>query len=123
GMQNMSPEQMARTKDMLAGLNQMLEARAEGRDPEFDAFMEEFGDFFPGNPRDLDELLEQLARSMAQMQQLVNSMSPEQRAELAALMESLMDDLDLQWQLDELGRNLAQTFPNLPWDGRLEFGE
>jgi len=123
GMQNMSPEQMARTKDMLAALNQMLEARAAGEEPDFDGFMNEFGDFFPGNPRNLDDLLEQIARSMAQMQQLINAMTPEQRAELAELMESLMDDLDLQWQLDELGRNLAQAFPDLPWNGRLDFGE
>lgn len=123
GMQNLSAEQMARTKDMLAGLNQMLEARAQGVEPNFREFMEEFGDFFPGTPRNLDELLEQVARSMAQMQRLINSMTPEQRAELVALMDSLLDDLDLQWQLDELGRNLSEAFPNLPWNGRLDFGD
>jgi uncharacterized protein with von Willebrand factor type A (vWA) domain len=39
-MQNLSPEDMARMKDMLAELNQMLEQRARGEEPDFDGFME-----------------------------------------------------------------------------------
>ncbi|HEY4376449.1 MAG TPA: hypothetical protein VGM93_04795, partial [Acidimicrobiales bacterium] len=39
-MQNVSPEDMARMKDMLADLNQMLEERAAGDEPDFDQFME-----------------------------------------------------------------------------------
>jgi uncharacterized protein with von Willebrand factor type A (vWA) domain len=50
-MQNMSPADMQRMKDMLAGLNEMLERRERGEDPGFDQFMQEFGDFFPENPR------------------------------------------------------------------------
>jgi len=65
GMQNMSPEQMARMKDMLSELNQMLDQRERGEEPDFDGFMERYGDFFPGNPQSLDELLEQMAQSMA----------------------------------------------------------
>ena len=64
-MQNVSPEQMAQMKDMLAELNQMLEQRERGEEPDFDGFMERYGDFFPGNPQTLDELLEQMAQSMA----------------------------------------------------------
>ena len=93
--------------------------------------MERHGDFFPGNPQTLDELLEQMAQSMAQMQQLLNSMTPEQRAQLQGLAESLLEDMDLRWQVDQLGRNLQQAFPNLPWqrsqrfsgDDPLQFGE
>ncbi|MFZ4584676.1 MAG: VWA domain-containing protein [Acidimicrobiia bacterium] len=121
GMQNMSPQQMQRMKDMLASLNQMLEARANGEEPDFRQFMQQYGDFFPGNPQSLDELLQQMAESMARMQQLLNSMSPEQRQQLQELMNSLMDDIDLQWQLDELGRNLAQAFPDLPWNASFDF--
>ena len=88
GMQNMTPERMQHMKDMLAELNQMLEQRERGEEPDFAGFMERYGDFFPGNPQTLDELLEQMAQSMAQMQQLLNSMTPEQRAQLKALAES-----------------------------------
>ena len=131
GMQNMTPERMAQMKDMLNELNQMLEQRERGEEPDFDGFMERHGDFFPGNPQNLDELLEQMAQSMAQMQQLMNSMTPEQRAQLQGLAESLLEDMDLRWQVDQLSRNLQQAFPNLPWqrsqrfsgDDPLQFGQ
>ncbi|HUV10858.1 MAG TPA: VWA domain-containing protein, partial [Acidimicrobiia bacterium] len=121
GMQNMDPERMARMKDMLNELNQMLEQRASGEEPDFDGFMERYGDFFPGNPTSLDELLEQMAQSMAQMQQMLNSMTPEQRAQLQALSESLLEDMDLRWQVDQLASNLQQAFPNLPWERAQQF--
>src|SRR5947208_16018733 len=131
GLSEMSPGQLARMKDMLAELNHMLEQRERGEEPDFEGFMERFGDFFPGNPQNLDELLEQMAQSMAQMQQLMNSMSPEQRAQLQALSESLLEDMDLRWQVDQLSRNLQNAFPNLPWqrsqnfsgNDPLQFGE
>ncbi|HEY6319896.1 MAG TPA: VWA domain-containing protein [Acidimicrobiia bacterium] len=121
GMQNMSPERMQRMKDMLSELNQMLEQRERGEEPDFPGFMDRYGDFFPGNPQSLDELLEQMAQSMAQMQQLLNSMTPEQRAQLQGLAESLLEDMDLRWQVDQLARNLQGAFPNLPWDRSMPF--
>ena len=102
-------------KDMLAELNHMLEQRERGEEPDFDGFMERYGDFFPGNPQTLDELLEQMAQSMAQMQQLLNSMTPEQRAQLQELANSLLDDMDLRWQMDQLGQNLRNAFPQMGW--------
>jgi uncharacterized protein with von Willebrand factor type A (vWA) domain len=39
-MQNMTPEDMARTKDMLASLNEMMERQQNGEDPQFEQFME-----------------------------------------------------------------------------------
>src|SRR5262245_17964549 len=121
GMQNMTPERMQRMKDMLDELNQMLEQRERGEEPNFQGFMERYGDFFPGNPQTLDELLEQMAQSMAQMQQLLNSMTPEQRAQRQSLAESLLEDMDLRWQVDQLSRNLQQAFPNLPWERSMQF--
>ncbi len=121
GMQNLSPERMARMKDMLNELNQMLEQRERGEQPDFDGFMSRFGDFFPGNPKNLDELLEQMAQSMAQMQQLLNSMTPEQRAQLQSLSESLLEDMDLRWQVDQLSRNLQAAFPNMGWERSQQF--
>ncbi len=122
GMQDMSPERMQRTKDMLAELNQMLEQRERGEEPDFEGFMSRYGDFFPGNPRTLEELLEQMAQSMAQMQQLLNSMTPSQRAQLQALAASLLEDMDLRWQVDQLARSLQQAFPDLGWDRSMRFG-
>ncbi|MGH2735911.1 MAG: hypothetical protein ACRDKZ_10050 [Actinomycetota bacterium] len=116
GMRNVTPEDVARVKDMLAELNDMIEARDRGEDYDFDGFMSRYGDMFPGNPRNLDELLEQMAARMAAMSRLLASLTPQQRAELAELAESVLSDLDLAWQMDQLNQNLRQLMPNLPWD-------
>jgi len=120
-MANMSPQDMARMKDMLAELNQMLEQRARGEEPDFDGFMERYGDFFPENPENLDELLAIMAQRMAAMQSLMNSMTPEQRAQLQELSDQLLEDMDLRWQMDQLGQNLREAFPDLGWDSGYQF--
>ncbi|HEY8526707.1 MAG TPA: VWA domain-containing protein [Acidimicrobiales bacterium] len=120
-VENMSPEDMARLKDMLAELNQMLEQRSRGEEPDFEGFMDRYGDFFPENPQNLDELLEVLARRMAAMQSLLASMTPEQRAQIAQLAEQLLDDMDLRWQVDQLGAQLRAAFPDMGWDRRYDF--
>lgn len=123
-MSDVSPESLARTREMFNDLNQMIEARQAGVDTErmFAEFMDHFGDLFPANPQSLDELLEQMAAQMAAMSQLMASMSPEQRAQLQALSESLMADMDLRWQVDRLGANLRGAFPTLSWDQGRPFG-
>ena len=120
-VQNMSPEQMARTKDMMAALNDMLERRKNGDDPEFEQFMEKFGDFFPENPQSLDELLEHMAQRMAMAQAMLNSMTPEQRAQLQQLSEQLLEDMDLRWQMDQLSQNLQGMFPQAGWNKQYDF--
>lgn len=120
-IQEMTPEAVQRMKDMMSALNEMIERRQQGEDPGFEQFMQEFGDFFPENPQSLDELLEQMAQRMAAAQALYNSMSPEQRAQLQQLSEQLMGDMDLQWQMDQLSRNLQQMFPQQGWGQQYEF--
>src|SRR5206468_926585 len=119
-MSDVSPEQLQRMKDMFNGLNQLLEMREAGQDTTaaFDQFMQQFGDFFPQNPQTLDELLEQMAEQMAAMQNLLNSMTPEQRAQLQGLAEALLEDMDLRWQVDRLAANLRSAFPGAGWDRR-----
>jgi uncharacterized protein with von Willebrand factor type A (vWA) domain len=120
-VENMSAEEMGRLKDMLTELNQMLEARARGEEPDFEGFMSRYGDFFPENPRNLDELLELLARRMAAMQALLASMTPEQRDQIHQLAEQLLDDLDLRWQVDQLGSQLQGLFPEMGWGQQYSF--
>ena len=117
GMQNMKPEDMARMKDMMAALNDMIDKRERGEDPEFEKFMEEYGDFFPENPETLDELLENMAKRMQAMQDFMNSLTPEQRSQLQQLSEQLMEDMDLNWQVQQLGERLQQMFPQ-PGNGQ-----
>jgi len=122
-LQGMTPEQLQRMKDMFNGLNQLLEMREAGQDTDaaFQQFMEQFGDFFPGNPQTLDELLEQMAQQMAAMQSLLNSMTPEQRSQLEGLSRELLEDMDLRWQVDRLAANLRGAFPQAGWDRRYQF--
>ncbi|MDQ3146564.1 MAG: hypothetical protein M3R01_06460 [Actinomycetota bacterium] len=120
-MSDVSPEAMQRMKDMMSELNQMLEQRERGEEPDFDGFMSRHGDFFPENPRTLDELLETMAQRMAAMQAMLNSMTPEQRAQLQGLADALLEDMDLRWQMDQLGQNLRGAFPGAGWERRYDF--
>ncbi len=122
-MQDVSPEQMQRMKDMMSSLNDLLEQKERGEDTQqsFEEFMQRYGDFFPENPQTLDELLEVMAERMAAMQSMLNSMTPEQRAQLQGLAEQLLGDMDLRWQVDQLGQHLRSLFPQMGWDRRYNF--
>ncbi len=124
-MQASTPEQLERTREMLDALNQLIEQRAagspDGGEKAFGDFMARFGDLFPGNLTTLDELLEQMARQMASMAALLNSMTPAQRAQLQDLASQLLGDLDLAWQVDRLAGNLQAAFPEAGWDQRYSF--
>jgi len=120
-MGNMDEESIQAMKDMMAELNQMLEQRERGEEPDFEGFMERHGQFFPENPETLDELLEIMAERMAAMQAMMNSMTPEQRQQLQELASQLMEDMDLQWQAQQLAQNLQNAFPDMGWDRSEQF--
>ena len=84
--------------------------------------MQRYGDFFPENPKTLDELLEAMARRMAAAQALLNSMTPGQRDQLQQLSDQLLADMDLNWQVNELAQHLRNEFGDLGWDRRYDFG-
>jgi uncharacterized protein with von Willebrand factor type A (vWA) domain len=115
-----SPGDLSRVKDMLADLNAMLDADARGEDTSqrFTDFMAAYGDFFPDNPKDLDELVDSLARRAAAAQRLLNSLTPEQRQELADLMSAAMADMDLASEMARLSGALQDRRPDLDWGGR-----
>jgi uncharacterized protein with von Willebrand factor type A (vWA) domain len=109
------PAELQRVKDMLASLNDLLDADARGEDTgaAFAAFMAEYGDFFPDNPETLEELVDSLARRAAAAQRMMNSLSPEQRDELANLMAQALGDMDMAYQMDRLNQALRQRRPDL----------
>ena len=121
-MGEMGPEDLSRMKDMMSELNQMIEQRNQGEETDFEGFMDRYGDFFPENPETLDELLEIMAERMAAMQAMMNSLTPEQRQQLQELASELMDDMDLQWQTQQLAQHLQEAFPDMNWDGSYQFG-
>src|SRR3989440_6240028 len=121
-LQGMTPEDLRRMREMLQDLNRMLRQRAEGEEPDFQAFKDKWGQLFPG-AESLDELLAQLGRQMAQMQSLLESMSPGQRRELQELMSSLfMKDERLEAAMAQLAANLEELLPLDELRHRYEFG-
>jgi uncharacterized protein with von Willebrand factor type A (vWA) domain len=109
------PETMQHVRDMLADLNTLLADHARGADtPEqFAEFMDKHGEFFPENPEDVDDLIDSLARRQAAAEQMMRSLSAEQRAELAGLMEQALGDADLSSQLAQLHDNLSALRPGM----------
>lgn len=111
---------MQRVKDMLADLNEMLAAdgRGEHTQEQFDEFMARYGDMFPDDPKDLEELVDSLARRAAAAERMLRSLTPEQRDELAALMAGALEDMDLAREMAQLSEALRALRPDLDWRGR-----
>jgi uncharacterized protein with von Willebrand factor type A (vWA) domain len=104
---------------MMRDLNALLEAHARGEDtPEqFDAFMAEHGQYFPSDPQNVEELLDDLAARAAAAQRMRNSMTQEQRDELDALAQQAFGSPDLMGQLGQLDQNLRSLRPGEDWGG------
>jgi len=107
----MSPEDLKRMREMVRALNQMLRERAEGKEPDFDSFMQQYGDYFPG-VNSLDDLIEQMQRQQAAMQAVLDSMTPEQRAQLHDMIDQLIGDDRLRVDLAELAMNIEALSPS-----------
>ncbi|HEX4205743.1 MAG TPA: VWA domain-containing protein [Ktedonobacteraceae bacterium] len=110
-LQNMSPEDVANMREMIRDLNKMLRERQEGREPDFDSFMQKHGQYFPG-VNSLDDLIEQMQQQQAAMQGIMDNLSPEQRQELQDLMDQMMGDDRIRVDLMELAQNMAQMAPS-----------
>ena len=113
-----NPEAAARLREMLSDLNDLLAQHAAGQDTtdRFRELMERHGDFFPDAPESTDELVDQLARRAAAAEQLMRSLSPSQREELAGLMSQALADSGLADQMAALSESLRALRPELAWD-------
>lgn len=108
---------------MLADLNQLLDAHSRGVDTaeQFAEFMDKHGQYFPDNPRNVDELLDSLAQRAAAAQRLRNSLSQEQRDELDALAQQAFGDPSLMSELSQLDQFLQAARPGEDWEGSQQF--
>jgi len=109
------PAAMQAVRDMLADLNALLAAHARGEDTDdrFAQFMDRHGDLFPEQPRDVDELIDALARRQAAAQRMMASLTPAQREQLSQLMSDALSDADLAFEMAQLGDNLRALRPGL----------
>ncbi len=121
-LQNMNSQDMQGLQNMLKDLNQMLEDKANGLDPNFEQFMHKHGHYFGGQDiNSLEDLMDHMAQQMAAMQSLLDSMTPEQRMELWNAMQSVMNDPGVQEQMQRLSENLAQMMPDNPYAQQFQF--
>ena len=110
-LQGMTPEQMAASQEMMRQLNEMIRDRLEGREPDFDGFMQQFGSMFgPNPPQNFDELMEMLQQQLAQMQSMMDSMSPEMRRELEEAINSALDP-GMQREMAQFASLMEQLMP------------
>jgi uncharacterized protein with von Willebrand factor type A (vWA) domain len=116
------PEAAQRLQDMLTDLNALLAKHARGEDTadSFAEFMARHGDFFPEQPKDVDELIDALARQSAAGERLLRSLSSAQRNELAQLMEAALGGAGVAQQMAELTSSLRALRPELPWGRRTQ---
>jgi uncharacterized protein with von Willebrand factor type A (vWA) domain len=121
GLQGMTPQDLARMREMMQDLNRMLQQQAEGGTPDFESFRQKWGQFFPG-AESLDDLLEQMGQQMARMQSLMQSLSPEQRQQIDDMMRSLMlRDERLEAAMRQLAMHLSDLLPLDEMAGRHRF--
>lgn len=122
-LESATDEDRAAVNAMLADLNQLLEAHRQGAvgQEEFDAFMQQHGEFFPENPATIDELLDILAQRAAAAQRMRNSMTQEQRDELDALAQQAFGSPELMSSLAQLDDNLQSLRPGENWGGSEQF--
>jgi uncharacterized protein with von Willebrand factor type A (vWA) domain len=119
---NLSPVDMARMKEMLRDLNKMMSEKMAGGEPDFDGFMNKYGDLFGDNPpKDLDELIQNMQQGIAAMQSLLDSLPPEARRQLQDLLMDKVGDSEMQRELNELAINLDILAPTKDLENQYPF--
>ncbi len=111
------PEELARMREMMDALSTMIEQdrRGEELDPTFEAFLEKFGDYFPG-AQNLEDVIRAMAERAAAAEAMFNSLSSAQQGELRALFDQMMENMELNFSLNRLVSNLRQAAPDLDWN-------
>src|SRR5689334_9381086 len=122
-MENATPQDVERIREMLDDLNDLLANHAAGQDTtaQFDQFMAKHGEFFPENPQNTEELVDLLASRAAAAQRMLNSMSEAQRNELMELAQQAFGDPRLAEALARMDAQLQGLRPGEDWQGQGRF--
>lgn len=128
GLSSSTAEDLEKSREMLAELNSLLSDHKRGLDTDqkFEEFMEKWGSNFPPGINSVEDLIDFMTSQMRASAAMFNSLSPEQRKELQELSSSLLDDIDLGWQMSQLSDNLApymgKGVPRYGFHGDQPFG-
>ncbi|MDT7552060.1 MAG: hypothetical protein QOI16_596, partial [Pseudonocardiales bacterium] len=122
-MENATPQDVERIREMLDDLNSLLADHAAGQDTQqqFEQFMQNHGEFFPEGPQNTDELVDLLAARSAAAQRMMNSMTEAQRNELMELAQQAFGDPRLAEALGQLDAPLQGLRPGEDWEGQGRF--
>jgi uncharacterized protein with von Willebrand factor type A (vWA) domain len=122
-MENATPQDVERIREMLDDLNSLLANHASGQDTQqqFEQFMQNHGEFFPEGPQNTDELVDLLAARAAAAQRMLNSMTEAQRNELMELAQQAFGDPRLAEALGQLDAQLQGLRPGEDWEGQGRF--
>jgi uncharacterized protein with von Willebrand factor type A (vWA) domain len=117
GVSGLTPEDLDGVRQMVRDLNSLLEKHASGADTraDFDAFMAQHGQYFPPGISNIDQLIEHLHRQASQMASLIASLSPQMRDELRQMMDDLLRDDRLRWDMARLAGTLQALRPDQPF--------
>ena len=123
GVEQTTPQDLDRTREMVRDLNALLEKHASGADTteDFAQFVARHGSFFPPGIQDVDQLIDHLHHQASRMASLLNSMSVDMRRELQQMMDELLRDDRLRWDMARLAGNLQALRPDLPFGEPLAF--
>ena len=122
-LENATDEDRQAVNEMLDDLNDLLDKHSRGEDSaqDFQDFMRKHGQYFPENPKNVEELLDSLAQRAAAAQRFRNSLTPDQRAELDALAQQAFGSPQLMNALNRLDSHLQAARPGEDWNGSSEF--
>ncbi|MCV7053769.1 VWA domain-containing protein [Mycolicibacterium gilvum] len=122
-LENATDEDRQRVNEMLDDLNELLDKHEKGEDSQqdFQDFMAKHGQYFPENPRNIDELLDSLAQRAAAAQRFRNSLTEQQRAELDSLAQQAFGSPSLMNALNRLDSHLQAARPGEDWSGSQRF--
>lgn len=110
-LQSLTPKDIGGLQEMLGDLNQLMHDNTLGLQTNFQKFTEKHKNLFGSHlPENLDQLLENMAQQLAQMQSLLDSLNPDMRRELDDLLASLLDQETVR-ELSELSMALEQLYP------------
>jgi uncharacterized protein with von Willebrand factor type A (vWA) domain len=110
-VRSMSPEDLAANRAMVRDLDRLLQQQLAGAEPDPSEFLAQHGAFFPGATT-VEQIIEQLAQRMSAMQSLLRSLTATQRSELNSLVDGLLRDDRLRWDLAQLAATLDQVLPD-----------
>ncbi|WP_179475872.1 vWA domain-containing protein [Mycolicibacterium vinylchloridicum] len=122
-LENATDADRQAVNEMLDDLNDLLDKHSRGEDSpdDFNDFMRKHGQYFPENPKNVEELLDSLAKRAAAAQRFRNSLSADQRAELDALAQQAFGSQELMNALNRLDSHLQAARPGEDWTGSSEF--